>query len=386
MGCMVTAILTVHDFLHMLNHMDAHGPYWGRDFVNVWGGGRLVREGRFEALFDLRAYLAFQQSLFDGIGQHIYSYPPASYPIAEFFSLWPYPVALVGWTIATAVLFIWAVRPWWPKTIGPAWLAVATPAALLNFWAGQYGLLIGSLFLLGWRNLDKQPRRAGMFFGLMLIKPHLAVLVPVALLARREWTAFASAALTVAAIIAITTLWFGWQPWHDFIVKDGARQIALIDLKNSFAGLMSASVAGVVLLLGGNWLAALAIQSLFSAGAIGLVVHAARRASTCELAMLVATTTFLVLPYALSYDLTVVSVSALLLLAREDLSAEERRLATYGFIAPQIGMLAASFGAPVMPLMLVGLAFAQYRRAIGRGAHQAAAAPEHKLPFKPETA
>jgi len=382
-GCMVTAILGLRDLFKPQPGVIASSAHWGRDFINVWSGGQLIREGRFEVLFDLRAYLDFQRSLFGDIGQHIYSYPPASYAIAEFFSLWPYPIALAGWTIATALLFVWAARPWWPRKIGPAWLAVATPAALLNFWAGQYGLLIGALFLLGWRTLDAHPRRAGGFFGVMLIKPHLAILVPLALLVRREWSAVASAALTVGGVIGMTTLWFGWQPWHDFIVKDGAVHAGLIDQKDSFAGLMSTSAATAMLHLTGNWSAALIIQLLFSVAAIGLVVRAAGRAATRDLAMLVATATFLALPYAFSYDLTVVSIGALLLLAREDLSTAERRLAIYGFVCPQVGMLTASFGLRLMPVMLAGLAIAQYRLAVAR---EAETAPEAELPFKPETA
>src|SRR5215210_5614347 len=101
-GCMVTAILGLRDLFEPQPGVITHSAQWGRDFINVWSGGQLIREGRFEVLFDLRAYLDFQRSLFGDIGQHIYSYPPASYPIAEFFSLWPYPLALGGWTIATA--------------------------------------------------------------------------------------------------------------------------------------------------------------------------------------------------------------------------------------------------------------------------------------------
>ena len=62
------------------------------------------------------------------------------------------------------------------------WLAVLTPAALMNIWAGHYGFLVGALFLLGWERLDRRPWQAGLFFGLMLIKPHLAILIPLVLL------------------------------------------------------------------------------------------------------------------------------------------------------------------------------------------------------------
>ena len=158
---------------------------WGRDFVNVWTGGRLVLAGAFDTLYDPRAYAAFQRGLFGAIDPHNYSYPPLSYPLAAALALLPYPVALAIWQIASAAFFAWAARPWWPLTRRWWWLAALTPAALVNIWAGHYGFIVGGLYLLGWRALDERPLRAGVYFGLMLIKPHLALLVPLALLLRR---------------------------------------------------------------------------------------------------------------------------------------------------------------------------------------------------------
>ena len=39
----------------------------------------------------------------------------------------------------------------------------------------------------------------------------------------------------------------------------------------------------------------------------------------------------------------------------------DRRLAFYGFIAPQFGMLLAAAGLPLMPIMIAGLLYAQFR-------------------------
>ena len=39
------------------------------------------------------------------------------------------------------------------------------------------------------------------FDGLMIIKPHMAVLIPILFLRKRAWTAIASAAATVAALV-----------------------------------------------------------------------------------------------------------------------------------------------------------------------------------------
>ena len=79
--------------------------------------------------------------------------------------------------------------------------------------------------------------------------------------------------------------------------------------------------------------------------------------------MLTATGTFLVLPYAFNYDLTVVCVAALRLWADPRATRAERALAVAGFVAPQIGMLVAPLAWPAMPLMLAGLFAAQFTAA-----------------------
>src|SRR5205823_6636683 len=67
---------------------------WGRDFVNIWTGGHLVRQGQLANLSNVSAYQAFQQQLFGPIGKHNYSYPPVTFPLAAMLSYLSYPLAL----------------------------------------------------------------------------------------------------------------------------------------------------------------------------------------------------------------------------------------------------------------------------------------------------
>lgn len=365
-GCSIL-IFYLRDFLQSDAGLIANSVFWGRDFINVWTGGQLVREGRVEILYDLHAYADYQRALFGNIGPHNYSYPPITFPIAALFSLLPYPVSLAFWLCSTGALFIWAARPWWPKDAGPTWLAVLTPAALVNIWAGHYGFLIGALFLFGWRNLDERPLLAGVFFGLMLIKPHLAALVPLALLIRRDWTAILSAAMSAMVLIASTTLWFGWEPWQAFLFRTTGVQASMIDAGSMFFGMMSTSTATAVLRVGGSWPVAFAVQALFSLSAIAMVaVAASRRVETQDLALLTATATFLLLPYAFNYDMTVVMIGALVILSRPNVGPGNHRMAFYGFVAPQVGMVLSAFYVPLMPLMIASLAIAQFRLALAR--------------------
>lgn len=354
LGGIFILVFALRDYLLTEGGVIDHSVYWGRDFINLWTGGRLIASGRLDILYDLHAYVAAQREMFGDIGRHNYSYPPISYPIALFFGSLPYPLALAGWTIGTAALFVHAARPFWPARAGPAWLAALTPAALVNIWAGHYGFLIGALFLYGWRALDTNPRRAGLFFGLMAVKPHLAVLIPIVLLFRRDWTAIASAALTVAALIGGSLLVWGWQPWHDFLFRTTALQAGMIDAGMMFFRLMSPSVATAALQLGWGWPVAMALQAASAtAVVVGLYLCVRRGLAPCGLALLVATGTFLFLPYAFNYDMTVVMIAALAMMTRDDDTLTSLRFGLYGFFAPQVGMCALIvLHLPLMPAML----------------------------------
>lgn len=362
LGGIFILIFAVRDYLSMSDGVIDHAVFWGRDFINVWTGGHLIQDGRLDVLYNLQAYADYQRSVFGDIGPHNYSYPPVSFPLAVIFSLLPYPLALASWLAGTGALFICAARPWWPKNAGPAWLAVLTPAALVNIWAGHYGFLIGALFLLGWQRLDDRPVQAGIFFGLLLIKPHLAIFIPLALLIRRDWIAIASAAATVVTLILLSGLWYGWGPWENFLFGTTAVQAGMIDAKDMFFATMSCSAATAVLRIGGSWPLAIFLQAIFAAMAVTMVcVAASRRVLTANLCLIVATATFLLLPYSFNYDLTVVMIGALAIWPQSQYSQLDRRLALYGFLAPQVGMILSAFFVPVMPLMLAGLGVAQLR-------------------------
>jgi hypothetical protein len=338
----------------------AGGSYWGRDFVNLWTAGQLVRSGELGIIYHVPAYQAFQAGLFGPLHPHNYSYPPLSFPLAALFSLMPYSLALTAWTVSTGALFVHACRRWWPAGAGPHWLAVLTPAALLNIWAGHYGFLLGGLFLLGWQRLDRRPVQAGILFGCMLLKPHLAVMVAVALLARREWKAVAAGAAAVAVMVAATSLVFGWTSWVRFLFEVGAAQSGMIDAGDRFYGLMSTSLAtGVLRLVPEVHLAAI-VQGAASLLAVLLVVTAACRAHrTRDLALLAATCTFVALPYAFNYDLTAVMLGAVVLMV-EARRGWQRLAAGMAFLAPGLGMAAAYASVPLLPLSLAALTLAQW--------------------------
>ena len=376
-GGWLIVYMAVTDFITMKNGVIRGAELWGRDFINLWTGGKLINAGDYTTLYTQTAFAAFQQNLFGPLDLHVYSYPPTGFPIASLFSLLPYPVALGVWLAGSGGLFLWAVRPYWPNNGWPLWLALLTPAALVNIWAGHFGFFFGALFLLSFRWLDARPVLAGAIIGLFAIKPQLAVLIPLVLLLRGNWRAIVSAAVSTVSTVLLSGLIYGWSAWEAFLTRATGKQVSVIDAQGAFFGKMSASAATAVLDLGGGWTLALAAQAVLAMLGIALVVIAARRRIPIDrLALLTATCTFLVLPYSINYDLVVVCIGAWVVMADCSNAPFDRTLATIGFVAPQVGLLLAIMGLPVMPLMLVALAVAQFRVA-NRPAAPATATAAH---------
>jgi hypothetical protein len=367
-GSLLSLQLFYTDFTHHVGGNLERKAFWGRDFVNLWGGGHFLHEEGAARIYDVDAYRDFIAALFGVVKPHNYSYPPVTFPIAELMSFLPYGVALAVWLLGTGAAFVWAARSWWPRQWHSPWLALLTPAATMNVWAGHYGFLLGALFLMGWKALgERRDIQSGGWFGLMLVKPHLALLVPLVLLLRRRWIVILAGAATVALLIAATSLAYGLIPWSDWLIRGGSKQASLLDAGGSFYGYMSTSLATAILRFSDDVPMALGAQAVLATAAIvGLVVATNRRTAIPDLAMLTATATFLALPYAFNYDLTVVMIAALRLWADPDAGRVHRGAAILGFLAPQIGMFVAPLGLPLTPLMLAALFAGQLDLALRR--------------------
>lgn len=334
------------------------GTLLGRDFVNVYSGGALVLEGRFATPYDVEAYSAFQLALFDGaVLQHNYSYSPVSFLYVWFFALLPYPIALALWTALTGGAFLLAARPYLERAGLPAWAALLVPAAAINVWAGHYGFLTGALWLGAWRLLDERPRTAGLLVGLMIVKPHLAILMPLLLARRGAWTAFASAALTVAGAVLVSALLFGLEPWTRFLGDTLGYQAAMVDDTSRFFVKMMPTLAPALFLAGMPAPLGWAVQIAAAAAAIAALWRLmpddplrAGLAGGCA--------TFLVLPYAFVYDMAVVGVAALLVLHRCEWARGRPAylaVAALAFLLPVMTMFFNASALPVAPLFVAGL-------------------------------
>lgn len=325
----------------------------GRDFVNVYTAGQLVLEGNLAQIYDVAWYQQYQEvSLPGDLAGHNYSYPPVSFLYAWAFALLPYGHSYLAWIGLTGAAFALAARPYLKEVGLPAVLVLLLPASIANIWAGHYGFLVAALWLFGWRLLGTRPRLGGILLGCLLIKPHMALLLPLVLAWRGSWAAFRAAACTVCALILVSGTIFGWELWSSYVTDTLLFQASLLGKTGVFYLLLMPSVVPSLSLAGvptaASWIAQIVI-AVFAIGA--LLKWMPRDSGRAGLATAVATV--LVVPYSFNYDLTVVGVLSLLLFRTASPErVAHRALAAVALLLPLLLPYAGAMGLPFGPVIL----------------------------------
>lgn len=325
----------------------------GRDFLNVWSGGRLALTGQLDQLYDYIAYMRWQASQFGALDSYNYSYPPQSLFLAVPFGAIPYVPALILWTLVGSAFFLWAARPYMPVQL-PLAAAIATPAAIINLWWGHYGFVVGGLWLLFFSHVPNDPRKAGLFAGLMTIKPHLGLLIAATMLHRRMASAILIALLVAAAMVLLSGLAFGFDLWRQWLFDTSALQARIMNAagdKFYFFMMPSAYIA-----LRSLPLVAILVQCGFAIAALALAWQV-RNADPQQLAFISASVTAIIMPYIFNYDLTVASLGFAILLYGHwsALKPWERTAIWCAFAAPLLVMVYN----PLAPIALLAGLYVQ---------------------------
>jgi hypothetical protein len=87
----------------------------------------------------------------------------------------------------------------------------------INAVGGQNGAWTAALFGGGLGLLERTPLIAGGILGLLVYKPQLGILIPIALLAGRHWRAFAAAATVACTLVAASAFIFGTEIWAEYV-------------------------------------------------------------------------------------------------------------------------------------------------------------------------
>jgi hypothetical protein len=176
------------------------------DFISFWSAARFVLDGNLAAVYDPDQHHALQQGLGIAAGYLPFAYPPPFLLVLLPFGLMPYGIAAACWTIGTALIFFAIVARQMP---GFGWPVAAFPAGLANMLMGQAAFLTAGIFTAASFLIAAQPFWAGAMFGLLVLKPQLGLLVPVALIAGRHWSALIGACCSAGLVLLVSLVAFG---------------------------------------------------------------------------------------------------------------------------------------------------------------------------------
>lgn len=334
----------------------------GTDFLAFWGAGQVTAAGDPSAAYDLAVQERVQTST-GSEGWFAFVNPPPFLFAAAPFGALPFPIAWIAWVALTfaawAFVSMRAAPRLWP-------LVLVFPGALLAAGHAQTGLLTGALLVGGAVLLDKRPVSAGLLLGALVIKPHLALLVPFWLAGAGKWRAFLAAGASAIGLLLASWAVFGTETMLAYTSSWDASRVIMASEDNEFYLRMATLYsqlrlfAPTSLALGVNIISALAMVAV----AFAAWRHMGRDALASGALVLAATA--LASPYLFNYDLPFL-ILPLLWLVREGLRdgfrAYEKVALVVLFFAPYATRAAAlPLGINLMPLAAMALVWLVWTR------------------------
>ncbi len=345
----------------------------------TWPGGRagrLLLDADAGSLYDP----AVQSRVQAGVGATQLSWfvsPPYVALLFSPFGALPYPVSALAWTIVSMALLGWSART--VATVDPRFGALGRPVGmvvaascqpLLELVGGGQDTALVLTALVGGAALMSSGRCgfAGVLLGLTVVKPQLAVLVPVALVLWRAWRSLAGFVLTVVVAALAATLALGTGTWLDWQSALSSPLYA-VDVQQLQAWKNSTLYGLVQSLVPDAWPVVAFAGWLVAAGVVVLLsLSSWDRIRRTPLAIVLLVTvplvTVLVTPHAMVYDL-VVALPAVAYLCAGRGAVRARAFAALAyvllFLAPVLHLVGvalpglAALGAPWAVLPFIAL-------------------------------
>ena len=202
------------------------------DFLNIYTGASLAREGRFAELHDQQAQLAKEQELLPETSELIPFVRPAFYAaLLAPLSLIPYETALWCWLLLQFLLLVgcwlWAARKFGSDALIFGGLYFPTAHGISSGQDSSIMLLI----LIGAYALAERGRPfwSGAVLGLALQKFHLLLLLPVAMLVRRQnrmLLGFGAAAIGEVLLCALLSGIQGMRLYVDLLTAKDIKALS----------------------------------------------------------------------------------------------------------------------------------------------------------------
>src|SRR6266581_711259 len=233
------------------------GDNFHNDFTFYYAAARLGLAHGWSHLYDLR----LQQEQLDAIGSHI-----TVAQLARYVSPPPLGALVLAWHLTAPgksrarVIFLVAAIGWLPIVYG---LQLGQPALFVA--AG-----VAACYALLKRGRDVE---AGAVLGVLVLKPQLALLVPVVLLVSGRWRAFASSVVVLAVITAASVALLGLSGVTDYVDR--------LNFATTIAENQAQTLAGWI----HNLQAVRIVQGLIAVWTVGLAYRLRRRGPAVVLAV-----------------------------------------------------------------------------------------------------
>lgn len=332
---------------------------------------RTMKEAGRRATYSIYSDITDKQAR--AIGWAPWMYPPTFIPLIVPLAYFSYWISYLLWIAVTALPYFAVMRALLPARVG--WpFALAAPPVYFNVLYGQTGFLSAGLICSGLALIRTRPVLAGILIGLASVKPHLGILIPLALAAGGYWRVFVSATLTVLATILVSLLAFGDEPWFAFI---GTMQFYLEGFgAGAYSSRAMTTVLSTLRMAGASaesmW-AAQHAASVTMACLVGWTWWRGRgRGDTLELqAAILCLATPLAIPMAYLYDLMIIVPAtawlwrdmALRGAARWEAPVLFGSMAAIGLVLHVADLFQVQIGAMLLAALLA-LAIHRYRRAL----------------------
>jgi hypothetical protein len=355
-------------------------PY-GADFLQEWIGARMVLTGNVSQLYDVDMFRAWQHDPsivgFEWSSDHYFPpvYPPPHYVLFSPLACIPFRWAALVWLASLIAAAFWSAKQiveiamqhaanhgaaeWRETRVRTEYLWIAMllfPSLLFSITLGQKSVYWLLIVCMTWRLLQShRDYSAGMVFGLLSLKPTLFFLFPIVMLRNMRWRFFVGSSLSVGAIWGATACVVPMDTWIAF-----ARSLQSVGSYAENSGYrldwscnlmtMAYSVPPEAMQWS-KWAICLplAIYMLFS-----VIEDKSYSVESPEKALMLLATTLLISPHTYHYDLCVLLLPILWLVAM----APRCGIAYYGMLA--VGLAVAPqmleyLQIPIVPILLIGI-------------------------------
>jgi hypothetical protein len=226
----VAVIASVYEwavFASTFSHPGTIGPDLnapGGDWIAFYGAARAFLDGHPDLIFDGNRLTGFLNSAFSWwlskpLEFRPWVYPPSYLLLVLPFGALPFVASYLIFQLVTAGLLAAALGLGPDRRNAKLLVAVSvllSPAAAFNVVGGQNAFLISALAVAGFRVMRRDPLAAGALLGVLTVKPQFCLLIPIALVAAREWRVLVSTVMSGTALVLISIpvvgidLWVQW--------------------------------------------------------------------------------------------------------------------------------------------------------------------------------